>query len=62
MDGRATFAMVFLGQLLWGTEAGAKDFERLLTETGPPRPDGSRRPRDGRPLKTPALAAHRAPS
>lgn len=34
MDGRRTFAMVFLGQLLWGTEAGAKDFERLLTERG----------------------------
>jgi hypothetical protein len=25
---------VFLGQLLWGTEAGAEDFERLLTERG----------------------------
>jgi benzoyl-CoA reductase/2-hydroxyglutaryl-CoA dehydratase subunit BcrC/BadD/HgdB len=34
MDGRETFAMVFLGQLLWGTEAGAKDFERLLSERG----------------------------
>jgi benzoyl-CoA reductase/2-hydroxyglutaryl-CoA dehydratase subunit BcrC/BadD/HgdB len=34
MDGRETFAMVFLGQLLWGTEEGAKDFERLLTERG----------------------------
>jgi hypothetical protein len=34
MDGRKTFALVFLGQLLWGTEAGAKDFERLLTERG----------------------------
>ncbi len=34
MDGRLTFAMVFLGQLLWGTEEGAKDFERLLTERG----------------------------
>ena len=34
MDGRRTFAMVFLGQLLWGTEAGAKDFERLLTDRG----------------------------
>jgi hypothetical protein len=34
MDGRRTFAIVFLGQLLWGTEAGAKDFERLLSERG----------------------------
>ncbi|MGI5939943.1 MAG: 2-hydroxyacyl-CoA dehydratase [Thermoleophilia bacterium] len=34
MDGRRTFATVFLGQLLWGTEDGAKDFERLLTERG----------------------------
>jgi benzoyl-CoA reductase/2-hydroxyglutaryl-CoA dehydratase subunit BcrC/BadD/HgdB len=34
MDGRKTFALVFLGQLLWGTEAGAKDFERMLTERG----------------------------
>ncbi len=34
LDGRATFAAVFLGQILWGTEAGAKDFERLLTERG----------------------------
>jgi benzoyl-CoA reductase/2-hydroxyglutaryl-CoA dehydratase subunit BcrC/BadD/HgdB len=34
MDGRRTFATVFLGQLLWGTEEGAKDFERLLTERG----------------------------
>jgi hypothetical protein len=34
MNGRKTFATVFLGQLLWGTEAGAKDFERLLTERG----------------------------
>ncbi len=46
MDGRETFALVFLGQLMWGTEAGAKDFERLLTEHGrsdiiiPPREDG----------------------
>jgi hypothetical protein len=46
MDGRESFAFVFLGQLLWGTEAGAKDFERLLTEHGrsditiPPREDG----------------------
>jgi hypothetical protein len=34
MNGRRTFATVFLGQLLWGTEAGAKDFERLLGERG----------------------------
>jgi benzoyl-CoA reductase/2-hydroxyglutaryl-CoA dehydratase subunit BcrC/BadD/HgdB len=34
MDGRKTFALVFLGQLLWGSEAGAKDFERLLTDRG----------------------------
>ena len=34
MDGRKTFAMVFLGQLLWGTQEGAKDFERLLSERG----------------------------
>jgi hypothetical protein len=34
MDGRETFAAVFLGQLLWGTREGAKDFERLLTERG----------------------------
>jgi len=34
MDGRETFAAVFLGQLLWGTANGAKDFERLLTEQG----------------------------
>jgi benzoyl-CoA reductase/2-hydroxyglutaryl-CoA dehydratase subunit BcrC/BadD/HgdB len=34
MNGRRTFATVFLGQLLWGTEAGAKDFERLLTDRG----------------------------
>jgi benzoyl-CoA reductase/2-hydroxyglutaryl-CoA dehydratase subunit BcrC/BadD/HgdB len=34
MDGRKTFATVFLGQLLWGTQEGAKDFERLLTERG----------------------------
>ena len=34
MNGRRTFATVFLGQLLWGTEEGAKDFERLLSERG----------------------------
>jgi len=34
LDGRRTFAIVFLGQLLWGTEEGAKDFERLLSERG----------------------------
>jgi benzoyl-CoA reductase/2-hydroxyglutaryl-CoA dehydratase subunit BcrC/BadD/HgdB len=34
MDGRKTFALVFMGQLVWGTQEGAKDFERLLTERG----------------------------
>jgi len=48
MDGRKTFATVFLGQLLWGTEVGAKDFERLLTARGrsdlmAPVLDGGRR-------------------
>jgi hypothetical protein len=48
MNGRRTFATVFLGQLLWGTEEGAKDFERLLSERGrrdlmAPVPDGGRR-------------------
>jgi len=48
MNGRRTFATVFLGQLLWGTEAGAKDFERLLTERGrsdlmAPRLEGGRK-------------------
>jgi benzoyl-CoA reductase/2-hydroxyglutaryl-CoA dehydratase subunit BcrC/BadD/HgdB len=48
MDGRRTFATVFLGQLLWGTEEGAKDFERLLTDRGrsdlmAPVLDGGRR-------------------
>lgn len=51
LDGRRTFAIVFLGQLLWGTEEGAKDFERLLTERGrrdisiPPPEPGHRRKR-----------------
>jgi hypothetical protein len=50
MDGRETFATVFLGQLLWGTREGAKDFERLLTEHG--RSDlMAPRAADGRPLK-----------
>jgi benzoyl-CoA reductase/2-hydroxyglutaryl-CoA dehydratase subunit BcrC/BadD/HgdB len=45
VNGRKTFAIVFLGQLLWGTEEGAKDFERLLSERGrrdlmTPAPDG----------------------
>jgi benzoyl-CoA reductase/2-hydroxyglutaryl-CoA dehydratase subunit BcrC/BadD/HgdB len=46
LDGRKTFAMVFLGQLLWGTREGAKDFEMLLSERGrrdvlaPVLPDG----------------------
>lgn len=48
MDGRLTFSTVFLGQLLWGTSAGAKDFERLLNERGrrdlmAPVLDGGRR-------------------
>ncbi|MBN1321229.1 MAG: 2-hydroxyacyl-CoA dehydratase [Thermoleophilia bacterium] len=48
MNGRRTFATVFLGQLLWGTEEGAKDFERLLSEKGrsdlmAPVPGGGRR-------------------
>ena len=48
MDGRETFAMVFLGQVLWGTKEGAKDFERLLTARGrrdllPPVAKDSRR-------------------
>ena len=50
MNGRETFATVFLGQLLWGTEQGARDFERLLTERGrsdlmPPAFDGVRKPK-----------------
>jgi benzoyl-CoA reductase/2-hydroxyglutaryl-CoA dehydratase subunit BcrC/BadD/HgdB len=50
MNGRRTFATVFLGQLLWGTEAGAKDFERLLSERG--RKDlMAPVPTDGRRLK-----------
>lgn len=48
MDGRQTFASVFLGQLLWGTDAAAKDFERLLSERGRsdlmvPQPEGGRK-------------------
>ena len=47
MDGRETFATVFLGQLLWGTREGAKGFERLLTKQGrsdllAPKPKGDR--------------------
>jgi hypothetical protein len=34
MDGRETFAVVFLGQILWGTKQGARDFERLDTKRG----------------------------
>jgi benzoyl-CoA reductase/2-hydroxyglutaryl-CoA dehydratase subunit BcrC/BadD/HgdB len=50
LDGRKTFALVFLGQLLWGTESGAKDFERLLSERGrrdlvPRLLPGGRRPK-----------------
>ncbi len=50
MDGRRTFATVFLGQLLWGTEEGAKDFERLLTPKGRRDLLAPQAP-DGRPLK-----------
>lgn len=50
MDGRRTFATVFLGQLLWGTDEGAKDFERLLTPRGR-RDLLAPVPPDGRPLK-----------
>jgi hypothetical protein len=50
MDGRETFAMAFLGQLLWGTLDGARDFERMLTERG--RSDLMLPvPEDGRKLK-----------
>ena len=50
MDGRETFATVFLGQLLWGTRQGARDFERLLTRHG--RSDLMAPPsKNGRPLK-----------
>ncbi len=34
LDGRHTFAFAFLGQILWGTVAGARGFEKLLTERG----------------------------
>jgi len=34
LDGRHMFAFAFLGQMLWGTVAGARGFERLLTERG----------------------------
>jgi hypothetical protein len=50
MDGRETFAVIFLGQILWGTRQGARDFERLDTPRGqrdllaPPS-------KNGRPLK-----------
>jgi benzoyl-CoA reductase/2-hydroxyglutaryl-CoA dehydratase subunit BcrC/BadD/HgdB len=50
MDGRKTFALVFLGQLLWGRIEGAKDFERLLSERGR-RDLMAPTPPPGRPLK-----------
>jgi hypothetical protein len=58
MDGRRTFATVFLGQLLCGGRRGRKDFERLLTPKGrrdllTPSPDGRR--------SNAAVAAYRAP-
>ncbi|HZJ02695.1 MAG TPA: 2-hydroxyacyl-CoA dehydratase family protein [Thermoleophilia bacterium] len=34
LDGRRAFSFTFLGQTLWGTEAGAKGFERLRTARG----------------------------
>lgn len=34
LNGRQTFSFTFLGQVLWGTEAGAKGFEKLLTRRG----------------------------
>jgi hypothetical protein len=48
LNGRKTFAMVFMGQILWGTEEGAKDFERLLSQRGrrdllTPEPPAGRR-------------------
>jgi hypothetical protein len=50
MDGRETFAVAFLGQLLWGTLEGARDFERMLTQRG--RSDLMLPvPEDGRQLK-----------
>ena len=34
LNGRRTFPIVFMGQLLWGTTTAAKDFERLLDDRG----------------------------
>jgi hypothetical protein len=34
LDGRRAFAFTFLGQVVWGSEGGAKGFERLLTQRG----------------------------
>ena len=34
IDGRQAFTFSFVGQILLGTEAGAKGFEKLLTERG----------------------------
>jgi benzoyl-CoA reductase/2-hydroxyglutaryl-CoA dehydratase subunit BcrC/BadD/HgdB len=50
MDGRETFAVVFLGQILWGTKEGARDFERLDTRRGQ-RDLLAPVSKDGRPLK-----------
>jgi benzoyl-CoA reductase/2-hydroxyglutaryl-CoA dehydratase subunit BcrC/BadD/HgdB len=50
MDGRETFAVVFLGQILWGTREGARDFERLDTKRGR-RDLLAPASKDGRPLK-----------
>ncbi|MCZ7662628.1 MAG: 2-hydroxyacyl-CoA dehydratase family protein [Thermoleophilia bacterium] len=50
LNGRQTFAFTFLGQIVWGTEAGAKGFEKLLSDRGRkdlllPTRDGGRPPR-----------------
>ncbi|MCL5943082.1 MAG: 2-hydroxyacyl-CoA dehydratase family protein [Actinobacteria bacterium] len=50
LNGRQTFAFTFLGQIVWGTEAGAKGFEKLLSERGRrdlllPGSNGGRPPR-----------------
>ena len=34
INGRLAFTFAFVGQILLGTEAGAKGFEKLLTERG----------------------------
>lgn len=50
IDGRQAFTFSFVGQILLGTEAGAKGFEKLLTERGrrditAPSADGDPHPR-----------------